>query len=96
MIDDKLKDELGIFEETHKDFDLGNDKIFKGFAICNNKLHVLLKGKDDNSKHPLICEPAEDYLFKQSDFAEDLKELACKEIKEDVLKRWKAKNKSRY
>lgn len=85
MIDEAFKDELGSFEQSHLDFDMGDNKIFKGFVICNNRLHILFEYKGEPNHHPLNCEPAENYLFSENEFGKILKEFACKDVREYIL-----------
>lgn len=92
MIDETFKDELGKFEQSYLGFDMGNDRIFKGFAICNGKLHILFSYKE-KINHPLNCEPAMDFLDEKSVFAEMLKDFAFKEAREYALNKRKKNGK---
>lgn len=85
MIDETFKDELGKFEQSHLGFDMGNDRTFKGFAICNNRLHILFDCKGEPSHYPLYCEVAMNFFDDKTKFAEMLKDFACKDVREYIL-----------
>lgn len=89
MIDDDFKNELGSFEQAHLGFDMGDGKEFKGFAICNGKLHVLFTLETDLTHHPLNCEPAMSYLDGKTKFSEILKDFAFKEAREYAINKRK-------